>query len=158
MGWDSRDRSETPSSSSLGEWYSGDGSQTPSLPSQGPLESPIFTDSVVFRVAPWIMTPNTQQPLEVFVCRWVPGAPSLPAAGSAPKSRFSRFSPSVDDNEGFVAAVGALAERAQCPLTVCPAPQNRQDRWIQVGAGRARPLSAAAAPEGFPKFSFPSPG
>ncbi|TRZ25182.1 hypothetical protein HGM15179_001868 [Zosterops borbonicus] len=75
-------------------------------PEKGPLESPIFTDSVVFRVAPWIMTPNTQQPLEVFVC-------------------------SVDDNEGFVAAVGALAERAQCPLTVCPAPQNRQDRWIQ---------------------------
>ncbi|KFP75158.1 Protein-arginine deiminase type-1, partial [Acanthisitta chloris] len=31
--------------------------------------TPIFTDTVVFRVAPWIMTPNTQQPLEVFVCR-----------------------------------------------------------------------------------------
>ncbi|NXM20935.1 PADI1 deiminase, partial [Ploceus nigricollis] len=75
-------------------------------PEKGLLESPIFTDSVVFRVAPWIMTPNTAAPLEVFVC-------------------------SVDDNEEFVAAVGALAERAQCPLTVCPAPQNRQDRWIQ---------------------------
>uniref|UniRef100_A0A8C3QG66 Protein-arginine deiminase n=1 Tax=Cyanoderma ruficeps TaxID=181631 RepID=A0A8C3QG66_9PASS len=75
-------------------------------PEKGLLESPIFTDTVVFRVAPWIMTPNTQQPLEVFVC-------------------------SVADNEGFVAAVGALAERARCPLTVCPAPQNRQDRWIQ---------------------------
>ncbi|XP_064252992.1 protein-arginine deiminase type-3-like [Passer domesticus] len=70
------------------------------------LESPIFTDSVVFRVAPWIMTPNTAAPLEVFVC-------------------------SVDKNEEFVAAVGALAERAQCPLTVCPVPQNQQDRWIQ---------------------------
>ncbi|KAM4885831.1 protein-arginine deiminase type-3-like [Sylvia borin] len=75
-------------------------------PEKGLLESPIFTDSVVFRMAPWIMTPNTAAPLEVFVC-------------------------SVDDNEGFVEAVGALAERAQCPLTVCPAPQNRQDRWIQ---------------------------
>ncbi|NXP97776.1 PADI3 deiminase, partial [Vidua macroura] len=75
-------------------------------PEKGLLESPIFTDSVVFRVAPWIMTPNTAAPLEVFVC-------------------------SVDGNEEFVAAVGALAERAQCPLTVCPAPQNRQDRWIQ---------------------------
>ncbi|KFQ55605.1 Protein-arginine deiminase type-1, partial [Nestor notabilis] len=31
--------------------------------------TPIFTDTVVFRVAPWIMTPNTQQPTEVFVCR-----------------------------------------------------------------------------------------
>ncbi|NXJ29166.1 PADI1 deiminase, partial [Dicrurus megarhynchus] len=75
-------------------------------PDKGLLETPIFTDTVVFRVAPWIMTPNTQQPLEVFVC-------------------------SVDGNEGFVAAVGALAEQARCPLTVCPPPQNRQDRWIQ---------------------------
>uniref|UniRef100_A0A8C3NTI6 Protein-arginine deiminase n=1 Tax=Geospiza parvula TaxID=87175 RepID=A0A8C3NTI6_GEOPR len=75
-------------------------------PGKGLLESPIFTDSVVFRVAPWIMTPNTAPPLEVFVC-------------------------SVDKNEEFVAAVGALAERAQVPLTVCPAPQNQQDRWIQ---------------------------
>ncbi|NXV55798.1 PADI1 deiminase, partial [Molothrus ater] len=96
------------------------------------LQSPIFTDTVVFRVAPWIMTPNTAAPLEVFVCRWVLlGAPPLPAAGSTPKSRFSRFAPSVDKNEEFVAAVGALAERAQVPLTVCPAPQNQQDRWIQ---------------------------
>ncbi|KAM7030664.1 protein-arginine deiminase type-3-like [Acridotheres tristis] len=75
-------------------------------PEKGLLESPIFTDSVVFRVAPWIMTPNTAAPLEVFVC-------------------------SVDGNEEFVAAVGVLAEQAQCPLTVCPVPQNRQDRWIQ---------------------------
>ncbi|NXL04435.1 PADI1 deiminase, partial [Mesembrinibis cayennensis] len=75
-------------------------------PSQGLLETPIFTDTVVFRVAPWIMTPNTAAPLEVFVC-------------------------SVDDNEDFVAAVGAMAEKAKCPLTVCPLPENRQDRWIQ---------------------------
>uniref|UniRef100_A0A8C6R252 Protein-arginine deiminase type-3 n=1 Tax=Nannospalax galili TaxID=1026970 RepID=A0A8C6R252_NANGA len=32
-------------------------------------ETPIFTDTVVFRVAPWIMTPSTQPPLEVYVCR-----------------------------------------------------------------------------------------
>ncbi|NXY60189.1 PADI1 deiminase, partial [Callaeas wilsoni] len=75
-------------------------------PEKGLLETPVFTDTVVFRVAPWIMTPNTAAPLEVFVC-------------------------GVDDNEEFVAAVGALAEKAQCPLTVCPAPENRQDRWIQ---------------------------
>lgn len=30
---------------------------------------PVFQDSVVFRVAPWIMTPNTQPPREVYVCR-----------------------------------------------------------------------------------------
>ncbi|NWS20023.1 PADI1 deiminase, partial [Pachyramphus minor] len=75
-------------------------------PSQGLLETPIFTDTVVFRVAPWIMTPNTLAPLEVFVC-------------------------SVDDNEDFVAAVRAVAEKAKCPLTVCPLPENRHDRWIQ---------------------------
>ncbi|NXG64109.1 PADI1 deiminase, partial [Hemiprocne comata] len=75
-------------------------------PEKGLLETPIFTDTVVFRVAPWIMTPNTAAPLEVFVC-------------------------SVDDNEDFVAAVGAVAEKAKCPLTVCPPLENRQDRWIQ---------------------------
>lgn len=48
------------------------GDQSPNAvppPSQGLLETPIFTDTVVFRVAPWIMTPNTAAPLEVFVCR-----------------------------------------------------------------------------------------
>lgn len=29
----------------------------------------VFQDSVAFRVAPWIMTPNTQPPEEVYVCR-----------------------------------------------------------------------------------------
>ncbi|XP_009878388.1 PREDICTED: protein-arginine deiminase type-4-like [Charadrius vociferus] len=77
-------------------------------PEKSLLETPIFTDTVVFRVAPWIMTPNTAAPLEVFVC-------------------------SVDDNEDFVAAVGAVAEKAKCPLTVCPLPENRQDRRIQGG-------------------------
>lgn len=33
------------------------------------LEVTIFTDTVAFRVAPWIMTPNTQPPLELYVCR-----------------------------------------------------------------------------------------
>ncbi|NXU81827.1 PADI1 deiminase, partial [Oreotrochilus melanogaster] len=59
-------------------------------PEKGLLETPIFTDTVVFRMAPWIMTPNTLAPLEVFVC-------------------------SVDDNEDFVTAVGALAEKAKSP-------------------------------------------
>uniref|UniRef100_A0A8V5GCD5 protein-arginine deiminase n=1 Tax=Melopsittacus undulatus TaxID=13146 RepID=A0A8V5GCD5_MELUD len=68
--------------------------------------APIFMDTVVFRMAPWIMTPNTAAPLEVFVC-------------------------SVDNNEDFVAAVGAVAEKAKCPLTVCPLLKNREDRWIQ---------------------------
>ncbi|NXA16016.1 PADI3 deiminase, partial [Sapayoa aenigma] len=75
-------------------------------PEKDLLETPLFTDTVVFRVAPWIMTPNTLAPLEVFVC-------------------------SVYRNEDFVEAVGAMAEKAKCPLTVCPALENRQDRWIQ---------------------------
>lgn len=68
------------------------------------------------------------------------------------------FFPSVDGNEEFVAAVGALAERVQCPLTVCPALPDRPDRWIQVGAGPARALCPAAALGKVPKFSIPSPG
>ncbi|KAK2492232.1 hypothetical protein MC885_002639, partial [Smutsia gigantea] len=32
-------------------------------------EVPLFTDTVAFRMAPWIMTPNTQPPLELYVCR-----------------------------------------------------------------------------------------
>ncbi|NXH18853.1 PADI1 deiminase, partial [Bucco capensis] len=75
-------------------------------PEKGLLEIPIFTDTVVFRVAPWIMTPNTAMPLEVFVC-------------------------SVGDNDGFVEAVRAMAEEAKCPLTVCPLQENHSDRWIQ---------------------------
>ncbi|NXW49495.1 PADI1 deiminase, partial [Nyctiprogne leucopyga] len=75
-------------------------------PEKGSLETPIFTDTVVFRVAPWIMTPNTATPLEVFVC-------------------------STDDNKDFVEAVGAVAEKAKCLLTVCPPLENREDRWIQ---------------------------
>ncbi|NXD17992.1 PADI3 deiminase, partial [Nothocercus nigrocapillus] len=73
---------------------------------KGLLETPIFTDTVVFRVAPWIMTPNTLAPAEVYVC-------------------------SVADNQGFVVAVSALAQRAGCAVTVCPLLENRHDRWIQ---------------------------
>ncbi|KAG3282254.1 peptidyl arginine deiminase 3 [Ictidomys tridecemlineatus] len=69
-------------------------------------EAPIFTDTVVFRVAPWIMTPSTLPPLEVYVCR-------------------------VRNNTGFVEAVAELARKAGCKLTVCPQTENRNDRWIQ---------------------------
>ncbi|XP_004850446.1 protein-arginine deiminase type-3 [Heterocephalus glaber] len=69
-------------------------------------ETPIFTDTVVFRVAPWIMTPSTLPPLEVYVCR-------------------------VRNNTRFVEAVEELASRAGCKLTICPQTENRNDRWIQ---------------------------
>uniref|UniRef100_A0A8B9GDQ8 protein-arginine deiminase n=1 Tax=Amazona collaria TaxID=241587 RepID=A0A8B9GDQ8_9PSIT len=48
-----------------------------------------------------------------------------------PFSRTLWYSACVDNNEDFVAAVGAVAEKAKCPLTVCPPLENRQDRWIQ---------------------------
>ncbi|XP_074162223.1 protein-arginine deiminase type-3 [Sminthopsis crassicaudata] len=69
-------------------------------------ESPIFTDTVIFRVAPWIMTPSTLPPVEVYVCK-------------------------VRNNTHFVEAVAELARKADCKLTICPQTENRNDRWIQ---------------------------
>ncbi|NWV61660.1 PADI4 deiminase, partial [Malurus elegans] len=72
--------------------------------------TPIFTDTVVFRVAPWIMTPNTQPPLEVFVCSIRQGS---------------------DSNEAFLEGLRALLRKANCKLTVCSEQDTRSDRWIQ---------------------------
>ncbi|XP_070259162.1 protein-arginine deiminase type-4 [Myotis yumanensis] len=66
----------------------------------------VFQDSVAFRVAPWIMTPNTQPPKEVYVCR-------------------------VFDNEDFVKSLTALAKKARCKLTVCPLEESMEDQWMQ---------------------------
>uniref|UniRef100_A0A4W3IYK3 Peptidyl arginine deiminase, type II n=1 Tax=Callorhinchus milii TaxID=7868 RepID=A0A4W3IYK3_CALMI len=78
-------------------------------------EAPIFTDRIVFRIAPWIMTPNTQAPLEVFVCRMF----------SDPRS------PSSAGNEDFLREFQAFVQKARCKLTICPQHVNRGDRWIQ---------------------------
>ncbi|XP_078064728.1 protein-arginine deiminase type-2-like, partial [Mustelus asterias] len=56
--------------------------------------APIFTEHVVFYLAPWIMTPNTLAPQEVFVC-------------------------SLSDNAKFVKEFRAVVEKAKCKLTVC---------------------------------------
>ncbi|RLV83701.1 hypothetical protein DV515_00016402 [Chloebia gouldiae] len=72
--------------------------------------TPIFTDTVVFRVAPWIMMPNTQQPLEVFVCSIKQGS---------------------DSNKAFLEGLRALLRKANCKLTVCAEQDTRSDRWIQ---------------------------
>ncbi|XP_038602625.1 protein-arginine deiminase type-4-like [Tachyglossus aculeatus] len=69
-------------------------------------EAPIFEDTVVFRVAPWIMTPNTLAPQEVYVC-------------------------SIKENQRFVDSVTALAKKAKCKLTICPEEVNDLDVWIQ---------------------------
>ncbi|XP_048374602.1 protein-arginine deiminase type-3-like [Sphaerodactylus townsendi] len=78
--------------------------------SQNCLDPPIFSDTVVFRVAPWIMTPNTLKPLEVFVC------------STEEKSA---------SNKDFVKAVRSLAKEANCKLTVCPYAEHKGDLWIQ---------------------------
>uniref|UniRef100_A0A8C7IJE9 protein-arginine deiminase n=1 Tax=Oncorhynchus kisutch TaxID=8019 RepID=A0A8C7IJE9_ONCKI len=74
--------------------------------SQGFPETPIFTDRVVFRVAPWIMTPNTLDPVEVFVC-------------------------STTDNDQFLKRMRRLVENSGCKLKICPEDMNRGDRWMQ---------------------------
>ncbi|XP_034021717.1 protein-arginine deiminase type-2-like [Thalassophryne amazonica] len=68
--------------------------------------TPIFEDKVMFKVAPWIMTPNTLKPVQVFCC-------------------------STSDNQGFVKALKALVEKSGQELIVCPEYINRGDRWMQ---------------------------
>ncbi|XP_075047431.1 protein-arginine deiminase type-1-like [Mixophyes fleayi] len=66
----------------------------------------IFKERVVFRVAPWIMTPNTQKPLEVYVCN-------------------------VNDNEDFVKMLRDFVKKSRCTLNECPYADNNGDKWIQ---------------------------
>ncbi|NXE57691.1 PADI2 deiminase, partial [Casuarius casuarius] len=73
---------------------------------EGIPHAPIFTDTVVFRVAPWIMTPNTLAPVNVFVC-------------------------SVKDNYLFLKEIKNLVDKAGCELKVCYGYMNRGDRWMQ---------------------------
>uniref|UniRef100_A0A674GU46 Protein-arginine deiminase n=1 Tax=Taeniopygia guttata TaxID=59729 RepID=A0A674GU46_TAEGU len=68
--------------------------------------SPIFTDTVVFRVAPWIMTPNTLAPVNLLVC-------------------------SMKDNYLFTKEIQSLVAKAGCKLKVCFGYINRGDRWMQ---------------------------
>ncbi|XP_045715332.1 protein-arginine deiminase type-1 isoform X1 [Phyllostomus hastatus] len=70
----------------------------------------IFTDTVAFRVAPWIMTPNTQPPLELYVCS------VMDIHGS---------------NEKFLRDLSDLVSKANCKMTTCPRAENQNDRWIQ---------------------------
>ncbi|XP_069547288.1 protein-arginine deiminase type-2 isoform X1 [Brachyistius frenatus] len=69
-------------------------------------ETPIFTDKVVFRVAPWIMTPNTLRPVEVFVC-------------------------STSDNYQFLKGMKNLVAKSGYKLKICHEYLNRGDRWMQ---------------------------
>ncbi|NWV79179.1 PADI4 deiminase, partial [Dasyornis broadbenti] len=87
--------------------------------------TPVFTDTVVFRVAPWIMTPSTQPPLEVFVCSIRKGS---------------------DSNEVFLEGLRALLRKANCKLSVCSEQESRGDRWIQVSP--RRPAGSSPGPAG----------
>ncbi|OCT73402.1 hypothetical protein XELAEV_18036379mg [Xenopus laevis] len=66
----------------------------------------LFVEKVAFRLTPWIMTPNTQKPLEVYVC-------------------------SVQDNWPFLKELMSFVKKAQCQLNMCPELENCGDRWIQ---------------------------
>ncbi|KAM7098531.1 protein-arginine deiminase type-1 isoform 1-T1 [Molossus nigricans] len=91
--------------------FSGMVSLSVSLVDTGTLpEVPIFTDTVAFRMAPWIMTPNTQLPLELYVCSVVD---------------------SHGSNEKFLEDMSDLVSKANCKLIICPSIENRGDRWIQ---------------------------
>ncbi|KAM3922488.1 protein-arginine deiminase type-2-like [Leptodactylus fuscus] len=73
---------------------------------QGIPDTPIFTDLVTFRIAPLIITPNTLDPVEVFVC-------------------------SVKDNYLFLKAIKTLVSEANYNIQVCFEDVNRGDRWMQ---------------------------
>ncbi|XP_009700740.1 PREDICTED: protein-arginine deiminase type-2, partial [Cariama cristata] len=73
---------------------------------EGIPHAPIFTDTVVLRVAPWIMTPNTLAPVNVFVS-------------------------SMKDNYLFIKEIKNLVNKAGCELKVCFGYINRGDRWVQ---------------------------
>ncbi|XP_078661297.1 protein-arginine deiminase type-2-like isoform X1 [Branchiostoma floridae x Branchiostoma belcheri] len=70
--------------------------------------SPIFEDTVVFQVAPWIMTPNTLPPLEAFVCEMEGG-----------------------ENLSFIQELQEVTSAASVPLVIVPHVDNRGDRWMQ---------------------------
>ncbi|XP_051567505.1 protein-arginine deiminase type-2-like isoform X2 [Myxocyprinus asiaticus] len=68
--------------------------------------TPIFTDKVMFRISPWIMTPNILKPMEVFVC-------------------------STSDNNAFLKSIKNLVDSCGYKLKVCHEYVNRNDRWMQ---------------------------
>uniref|UniRef100_A0A8C6WF41 Protein-arginine deiminase n=1 Tax=Neogobius melanostomus TaxID=47308 RepID=A0A8C6WF41_9GOBI len=77
-----------------------------SLLQPGTRETPIYTDTVQFKMAPWIMTPNLQAPVKVYVC-------------------------STHDNAKFLDGMKTLVGTVGCELHVITETVNRGDRWIQ---------------------------
>ncbi|XP_018430274.1 PREDICTED: protein-arginine deiminase type-2-like [Nanorana parkeri] len=73
---------------------------------EGIPETPIFTDSVTFRISPLIITPSTLAPIEVYVC-------------------------SVKENYLFLKAINRLVNEAKLKVQICFEYVNRGDRWMQ---------------------------
>ncbi|MGC1306582.1 MAG: protein-arginine deiminase family protein [Phormidesmis sp.] len=69
-------------------------------------EETIASDRALYRVAPWMMTPNTLIPAEVYACE-------------------------MEDNADFLADLKSALDELQIPLTLIPAQSHRGDRWIQ---------------------------
>ncbi|MCC5640420.1 protein-arginine deiminase [Nostoc sp. CHAB 5844] len=68
----------------------------------------LYSDRVIFRVAPWIMTPNTLSPIAVFV---------------------SRLSNGV--NKEFIEELRKVVGNANAQLDIIPFELHQDDRWMQ---------------------------
>ncbi|CAH1247498.1 PADI2 [Branchiostoma lanceolatum] len=69
---------------------------------------PVFEDTVIFRMAPWIMTPNTLEPIEAFTCQM-----------------------KKSENLDFINDFKKVVEAAGIKVNIVPPYENRGDRWMQ---------------------------
>ncbi|KAM7324036.1 hypothetical protein ACRRTK_016341 [Alexandromys fortis] len=69
-------------------------------------EIPLYKDTVVFRVAPYIFTPSTQMPLEIYLCKEM-------------------------QIQGFVDTVTKLSEKSSVQVASVYEDPSRQGRWLQ---------------------------
>ena len=68
----------------------------------------LYSDRVVFRIAPWLMTPNTLPPINVYVCRLADGS-----------------------NQKFIGNLSLVVKEAGAKLVEVPPSLNRGDKWMQ---------------------------
>ncbi len=71
-------------------------------------EKTLYSDRVIFRVAPWIMTPNTLSPITVFVSRLLNGV-----------------------NKEFIEELRKVVGKANAQLDIIPFEFHQNDRWMQ---------------------------
>jgi len=75
------------------------------------LWNPSEAKKIIFRVAPWIMTPNTQRALKVFTVKVV--------------------NDNATENSKFLEGLKAACDEAHVPLHIIDGTQYHADRWIQ---------------------------